>query len=281
MYPPGLSPHIRGNESSASLACSVFGSIPAHTGERLADLGDDRDNRVYPRTYGGTSVRRCRRAVPRGLSPHIRGNGHQGPEVQVRPGSIPAHTGERVTREQRIYSLGVYPRTYGGTLYFMQRQCRVVGLSPHIRGNVIWSISVIASIGSIPAHTGERRCHHLRVTEPRVYPRTYGGTLSASPAQPSAGGLSPHIRGNGHAGDGSGGLLGSIPAHTGERTAVPSAISAVRVYPRTYGGTATPAFPVALSAGLSPHIRGNAVAYEALRTSKGSIPAHTGERRCL
>ena len=208
MYPPGLSPHIRGNESSASLACSVFGSIPAHTGERLADLGDDRDNRVYPRTYGGTSVRRCRRAVPRGLSPHIRGNGHQGPEVQVRPGSIPAHTGERVTREQRIYSLGVYPRTYGGTLYFMQRQCRVVGLSPHIRGNVIWSISVIASIGSIPA----------RFWGPiGVYPRTYGGTEMSSSSRDGAAGLSPHIRGNALSESSAAFRRGSIPAHTGER----------------------------------------------------------------
>ena len=53
-------------------------------------------------------------------------------------------------------------------------------------------------------------------------------------------GLSPHIRGNEGALAIGIGVIGSIPAHTGERIGVASAASFGRVYPRTYGGTPSP-----------------------------------------
>ena len=151
------------------------------------------------------------------------------------------------------------------------------GLSPRIRGNPGKTFAASLEIGSIPAHTGEPRAERSTRSPARVYPRAYGGTGRFGRLAAPTGGLSPRIRGNQTL------LLarrrpeGSIPAHTGEPRATQSCCQSVRVYPRAYGGTPTPALERLARMGLSPRIRGNHRDGRRRRLRLGSIPAHTGE----
>ena len=111
----GLSPHIRGNVYSENHDSSHLGSIPAHTGERLDLAACGSYHWVYPRTYGGTNPPRAILFQIPGLSPHIRGNGSSKLSKTANLGSIPAHTGERLSGNQIDVFNRVYPRTYGGT----------------------------------------------------------------------------------------------------------------------------------------------------------------------
>ena len=193
-------------------------------------------------------------------------------------GSIPAHTGERHQHIVCRRWWWVYPRTYGGTQIRGETLCMTTGLSPHIRGNVDYHRIRGGLCGSIPAHTGERMSLAPRDGTIRVYPRTYGGTRRYVVERFPHGGLSPHIRGNG-SGEADRRLTrGSIPAHTGERTAMTADFNAAWVYPRTYGGTSQNASTRSTAAGLSPHIRGNGRLIQRPGNRFGSIPAHTGER---
>ena len=134
----------------------------------------------------------------------------------------------------------VYPRTYGGTTPAPIAVTITTGLSPHIRGNVGKKLRNHIGMRSIPAHTGERS--QSRISKPLqwVYPRTYGGTESASMIVKVGKGLSPHIRGNGRTRYPDLGTRGSIPAHTGERFILTHFNFLQGVYPRTYGGTFSP-----------------------------------------
>ena len=173
----GLSPHIRGNAPKTTPSSVFFGSIPAHTGERRPESTRLSSSRVYPRTYGGTTVLWLFRSTPRGLSPHIRGNGIHPSRIEAVTGSIPAHTGERCLAGSK--------------------RRPVQGLSPHIRGNAAIAAAPAGARGSIPAHTGERRTLSMVSDFSKVYPRTYGGTFWWIGPHILQKGLSPHIRGNG------------------------------------------------------------------------------------
>ena len=172
-----------------------------------------------------------------GLSPHIRGNGQIDPHARPISRSIPAHTGERRFAGPRVFQYRVYPRTYGGTRQRRLNGLSSPGLSPHIRGNAPGLVQRGGSRGSIPAHTGERRGVATAETRRWVYPRTYGGTKPNNLENRHDQGLSPHIRGNVYAVNLTPELIGSIPAHTGERYLKRSQSGVKWVYPRTYGGT--------------------------------------------
>ena len=212
-----------------------------------------------------------------GLSPHIRGNLSEPSLIPIVQGSIPAHTGEPLGREPRSGPCGVYPRTYGGTMSLKVKVSSSMGLSPHIRGNRKARRNILLIQGSIPAHTGEPNHSHIMLITLKVYPRTYGGTMSCMQNISSIMGLSPHIRGNPGLCIGTFIGTGSIPAHTGEPSNDYPADGRSGVYPRTYGGTISSSVHWANRRGLSPHIRGNPLSPLAVFSSIGSIPAHTGE----
>ena len=122
----------------------VGGSIPAHTGKPDSFVRYDRQSHygVYPRTHGETHVGHC--PAPLFIS---------------------------------LADPRVYPRTHGETWFFSCLPHRILGLSPHTRGNHSDQGSLTLPEGSIPAHTGK----------PRACP------YAASSLNQ---GLSPHTRGN-------------------------------------------------------------------------------------
>ena len=71
----------------------------------------------------------------------------------------------------------------------------------------------------------------------QVYPRVYGGTRGHLTIQQDGLGLSPRVRGNHKQDELDHGILGSIPACTGEPQATPQPDEPTQVYPRVYGGT--------------------------------------------
>ena len=70
----GLSPHRRGNHRSGARRFGRRGSIPAQTGEPAIGFWLVAEDRVYPRTDGGTTYNIKLDSYESGLSPHRRGN---------------------------------------------------------------------------------------------------------------------------------------------------------------------------------------------------------------
>ena len=134
----GLSPRVRGNRRHRPALDAASRSIPACTGEPRLYLRMRRPFRVYPRVYGGTSPdgRRGRRAP--GLSPRVRGNLQRAAERRLGAGSIPACTGEPFPAGRTVPVPAVYPRVYGGTGRPSRHRTACRGLSPRVRGNLLW-----------------------------------------------------------------------------------------------------------------------------------------------
>ena len=74
----GLSPRVRGNRHGVNPSLHLRGSIPACTGQPLADLMTRGYARVYPRVYGATGLMNRGGWGIMGLSPRVRGNPYKG-----------------------------------------------------------------------------------------------------------------------------------------------------------------------------------------------------------
>ena len=147
----------------------------------------------------------------------------------------------------------VYPRAYGGTAHPRSTTRHRCGLSPRVRGN-------------------------LRFTSRSpVYPRAYGGTGGSMTFTPRTPGLSPRVRGNQGYSAKQHSCSGSIPARTGEPSAIGFLNTLLAVYPRAYGGTQARQISLARGRGLSPRVRGNRRVPAGRDRNVRSIPARTGE----
>ena len=273
----GLSPHVRGNRPSWCCTASPPGSIPACTGKphhvrRYRETGE-----VYPRMYGETPPCTCWTCDGRGLSPHVRGNRPGDRRRSALWGSIPACTGKPVGKVTVSFDGEVYPRMYGETPCPRNASLRIVGLSPHVRGNLHHATEDRVLRGSIPACTGKPPTGCCRSSTVTVYPRMYGETAVNLTGRDRWSGLSPHVRGNLFSKSGAAALAGSIPACTGKpplRTLHPAG---PQVYPRMYGETASTRRHDNGAVGLSPHVRGNPSPAIPSARAPGSIPACTGK----
>ena len=70
----GLSPLTRGNLWRMDKNGRPQGPIPAHAGEPIWALRCDPVQRAYPRSRGGTALKRTKDMLHKGLSPLTRGN---------------------------------------------------------------------------------------------------------------------------------------------------------------------------------------------------------------
>ena len=151
----GLSPHVRGNPASLLPRKVVKGSIPACTGKPGAARRRGGRSWVYPRMYGETVDFRHRGGDEPGLSPHVRGNPTARHRYPQPDGSIPACTGKPPAGSVNGAWSRVYPRMYGETLPLPYLLFRDLGLSPHVRGNLLTTHADDGKVGSIPACTGK------------------------------------------------------------------------------------------------------------------------------
>ena len=132
-----------------------------------------------------------------------------------------------------------------------------MGLSPRVRGNRPLERPLAGSRRSIPARTGEPTAAINSMIAKRVYPRAYGGTRQTGRRANHCRGLSPRVRGNHEHRLIPRGILGSIPARTGEPPTEGLSYLTLKVYPRAYGGTKLPHPLDDHYGGLSPRVRGN------------------------
>ena len=212
----GLSPRVRGNQSSISYRVSRTRSIPACAGEPPRGSSLVRATVVYPRVCGGTVVRCAGERGCTGLSPRVRGNQAESGGVGDDHGSIPACAGEPTLRAHSCRQSAVYPRVCGGTNGDGRLLSLPVGLSPRVRGNRRRCGISATTMRSIPACAGEPFRASARVSFRRVYPRVCGGTTMAHYHVESLKGLSPRVRGNRIGQKDSIYPHGSIPACAGE-----------------------------------------------------------------
>ena len=187
--------------------------------------------------YGGTSSWLPSGTIGAGLSPRVRGNPFLSYCTPFGSGSIPACTGEPMPVKGVSDVARVYPRVYGGTGIGVCDKSAHAGLSPRVRGNPCSLYRMAEYRGSIPACTGEPPGNPAPVLQTRVYPRVYGGTVQGEQIALDRTGLSPRVRGNPITKFLVAGIVGSIPACTGEPTMTWRSSTRVRVYPRVYGGT--------------------------------------------
>ena len=212
----GLSPLVRGNLQALDQVAGPLRSIPACAGEPAGAIGAVVDGQVYPRLCGGTGSCGLPRPSARGLSPLVRGNRRHLPAYPGRVGSIPACAGEPRPHTAPSGMPGVYPRLCGGTGRPQHPGRGGMGLSPLVRGNLMWCFAISSLLRSIPACAGEPRAVVDAVRPFGVYPRLCGGTRHLRAPQLLAAGLSPLVRGNRNLEWIGTPKWGSIPACAGE-----------------------------------------------------------------
>ena len=148
----GLSPRVRGNQDTPFTINDSPGSIPAGAGEPAVPFHRYMAKRVYPRGCGGTPAQSAEWTFWGRKEVYPRGCGGT------------RHEHRRRSRRR------VYPRGCGGTDLPVTPYDQQPGLSPRVRGNLVFDVPRPERHRSIPAGAGE----------PLV-----GG-----------GGLSPRVRGN-------------------------------------------------------------------------------------
>ena len=192
----GLSPRVRGSQCIASSSRQPCGSIPACAGEPIAFADIDDLVRVYPRVCGGARVSRLMEVAQVGLSPRVRGSLVVIWMSISLPGSIPACAGEPFWRFNLFAVWWVYPRVCGGAELDIAEPAAVEGLSPRVRGSLLYRVLYRPPLGSIPACAGEPMSANTDQHRLRVYPRVCGGARAWRWRSRPTAGLSPRVRGS-------------------------------------------------------------------------------------
>ena len=232
----GLSPRLRGSHQRDGLARLNERPIPAPAGEPWAGSAGRWGQRAYPRACGGAEDHLVAGARFSGLSPRLRGSHPCGPGCRHRRRPIPAPAGEPCSGLPRTATSGAYPRACGGARAAPPAGSERSGLSPRLRGSLLFAVLPMTMLGlsprlrgspgrspergvdhgPIPAPAGEPLATLLLVIAFGAYPRACGGAGGRLGRRHGPEGLSPRLRGSQlHAGL-SGGRVGPIPAPAGE-----------------------------------------------------------------
>ena len=268
---------MRGNPPETTEWTPGGRSIPACAGEPARSILGSRDCPVYPRVCGGTHPGSHRVHYMLGLSPRVRGNPAAPPQGRHPQRSIPACAGEPFPGTRPVHARKVYPRVCGGTPHPRPQSPGTLGLSPRVRGNLVYRNARHVRTRSIPACAGEPWATTATRWTAAVYPRVCGGTPSPRITARPREGLSPRVRGNHVGGSQDVAPLGSIPACAGEPGNARAGCSPAGVYPRVCGGTQQQIPGHIQHPGLSPRVRGNLRLPPLLLHRRGSIPACAGE----
>ena len=153
--PAGLSPRVRGKHGQVGNGDRLDRSIPACAGEALISVRSKSWNRVYPRVCGGSHSRNSNSGRQEGLSPRVRGKPAGRRPTPTTRGSIPACAGEALRGRSWRPGRAVYPRVCGGSAAMSLGEPIGQGLSPRVRGKLVWTGTHAVPAGSIPACAGE------------------------------------------------------------------------------------------------------------------------------
>ena len=191
------------------------GSSPHTRGALGRPRGDTDYETDHPRIRGEHVFREIRVRLQSGSSPHTRGARQSrrigGDDI----GIIPAYAGSTSVWPDTKWLKTDHPRIRGEHLPQTSCIADKQGSSPHTRGALRPSESILAILGIIPAYAGSTRCAVLSIKAPRDHPRIRGEHLNPLLMPSQRPGSSPHTRGalgGAHHGRENGGI---IPAYAG------------------------------------------------------------------
>ena len=134
----GLSPRVRGNPQSSAGRAPSIGPIPACAGQPQHADAVQQILGAYPRVCGATSGWATLILGVLGLSPRVRGNLFQSFVLLPLAGPIPACAGQPVQRGIFHRFSWAYPRVCGATPKLTMKNAEETGLSPRVRGNLLY-----------------------------------------------------------------------------------------------------------------------------------------------
>ena len=235
----GLSPRLRGNRVLPHAQELLRGTIPAPAGKPHSRLAAQWQGRDYPRACGETDWNESDSTDDSGLSPRLRGNRLRHAPSRRPRGTIPAPAGKPRYRARRQRQTRDYPRACGETAIVSFAKAGHLGLSPRLRGNLVYERVVDFLVGTIPAPAGKpSAAAHLRQSI-RDYPRACGETEPTRTTSTLVSGLSPRLRGNHRQPERTLRRTGTIPAPAGKPRERPLPKPWRRDYPRACGETAS------------------------------------------
>ena len=192
----GLSPLARGNQLMGVRIHHGTGPIPARTGQPRYVIQSRFTGWAYPRSHGATIGNFNGLPSEMGLSPLARGNRAPGGKPCKGEGPIPARTGQPLQGHAGGALRRAYPRSHGATPVVSSAILSAKGLSPLARGNRRSGTPQSASLGPIPARTGQPPGAGEDGGVCGAYPRSHGATAAPELPQELKQGLSPLARGN-------------------------------------------------------------------------------------
>ena len=150
-----------------------------------------------------------------------------------------------------------YPRVCGATPPLLQRGTYGRGPSPRVRGNLLWEVIPVPSLGPIPACAGQPASRRPRWLLLAAHPRVCGATQAEPKEVAVLKGPSPRVRGNRHGVATHDGVTGPIPACAGQPLRTHLGLGSGRAHPRVCGATQTWSQEDGSYEGPSPRVRGN------------------------
>ena len=193
------------------------------------------------------------------------------------PGPIPACAGQPQARDATKMQPPAYPRVCGATATFAAKICRVLGLSPRVRGNLRSRQPPLHYSGPIPACAGQPAWARYYTGNTGAYPRVCGATCKPRPCCRDFRGLSPRVRGNRRLIVLRFLALRPIPACAGQPDQKGAIGQVGGAYPRVCGATAVTGALLIPLGGLSPRVRGNRRPAPNYSDRGGPIPACAGQ----
>ena len=153
----GSSPRTRGTAQTSCLRAASRRFIPAHAGNRNSSRVSGRPRTVHPRARGEQVLVKRTRRDSTGSSPRTRGTGHYDAALQILPGFIPAHAGNRPCRGGDTLAAAVHPRARGEQSVTARCSAAASGSSPRTRGTGHMGGEHGTETRFIPAHAGNSR----------------------------------------------------------------------------------------------------------------------------
>ena len=230
----------------------------------------------HPRMCGEHLTDLTEKRLALGSSPHVRGAPSVGRTRLADRGIIPACAGSTTRRRPPRHGTRDHPRMCGEHRTTAPRASAASGSSPHVRGALADRGRRHPGRGIIPACAGSTACGLSTRCNRRDHPRMCGEHKLRQMNGLRSPGLSPHMRGARHSGDGGGVLQGIIPACAGSTPSGRRGPRRSRDHPRMCGEHPFHAILSRRKSGSSPHVRGAQMARKGKNINFGIIPACAG-----
>ena len=232
----GSSPRMRGTGGDDPVESPAGRFIPAHAGNSPLGYVGSRRYAVHPRACGEQCCRHCDHHSLDGSSPRMRGTDHRDLHYRARPAVHPRACGEQ----------------YGHASFGEADD----GSSPRMRGTDRRGTHRGKSRRFIPAHAGNSSGETPGGVRLTVHPRACGEQLLRRRFTGSCRGSSPRMRGTDTPQRSSTSETRFIPAHAGNRRALPADTGQESVHPRACGEQGGTWYLDTPRGGSSPRMRG-------------------------